>query len=111
MKKTLLAAGMLFAAFPIVSHAQTTPRGHTSYGGTKTISCLQAGRVVLQFRNVWAVEHSWAYGHNEISYRMQSGEGREFNFDSAGMTCLIEDQGKESVPLQDNAFSDLIPKR
>lgn len=79
--------------------AQTSPRGHTTYGGPKTISCLQGGQVVIQIRGVWAVDHSWAFGHNEVTYRMPDGEGRDLKWDSAGMACLIENFGQETVPI------------
>lgn len=98
MKYAVLLAILLPCA-PAAAQQQSTPSGHITYGGTKTISCLQAGKVIMQYPRVWAVELTWARENNSIHFRMPDGLGKDFNFNSANMTCLIEDMGQESVPL------------
>lgn len=79
--------------------AQRAPTGRQTYAFTNTISCLQAGQVVLQFPRVWNVETSWNRSNFTIEYAMPDGEHRTLNYDTANMTCLIEPWGKESVPV------------
>lgn len=98
----VLFAKIVFALISVclpLNAAQTTPAGRISYGGYKTISCLQGGQVVIQHQFARGVELEWYGELSELSFRPPQGKRQYLKFNSASMTCLVEEPGRESVPI------------
>ncbi|MCB2106758.1 MAG: hypothetical protein KDE14_03605 [Rhodobacteraceae bacterium] len=94
---------LVFCAASAVAEAQVISpplSGSKTYGGAQTISCLQGGAIIFQHVGVTRVRLEYNEAKSEISFRLPSGAKREIDIIGSGLTCLIEDYGQESVPIQ-----------
>lgn len=69
-----------------------------SYGGPQTITCFQGGQIVLQHVGATFVRSETTRDTMRLTFKV-GGQRRKLTVPVAGMSCLIEDYGEESVPI------------
>jgi hypothetical protein len=68
------------------------------YGGAKTITCLQGGAIVLQHVGATFVRADMSRDWMDLRFKID-GQRRRLTVPVAGMSCLVEDFGDESMPI------------